>query len=120
VAQIWTERFRPGHHAVPFEYRGSADKHWRASGLIPKHVLLVKVVSFTFQFVTVRQLRDCIAYFASKIHPSSRLSIGAADHWEVQRWFECLPMYLLEESKRKKVVKALNQALAFAEKELEQ
>jgi hypothetical protein len=43
--------------------------------------------------------------------------MGAADHWEAHRWLERLPMYLLEEPKRKKVVKALNQALILAEKE---
>jgi hypothetical protein len=36
-------------------------------------------------------------------------------HWEAQRWFERLPMYLLEEPKRRKVVLALRQALQFAE-----
>lgn len=35
--------------------------------------------------------------------------------WEVERWFERLPMYLLEEPKRQKVLKALSKALALAE-----
>ena len=117
MARVWTEAFRPEKHSAPWEYWGSLDDHLRAPGLIPKRVLLVNVVSFTFQFFTIQQLRDCLAYFDRKTHPSSRLSIGAADHWEAQRWFERLPMYLLEESKRKKVLKALNQALILAEKE---
>jgi hypothetical protein len=37
------------------------------------------------------------------------------DHWEAQRWFEQLPMYLLEDAKRKKVVAALQKALKLAE-----
>lgn len=78
-------------------------------------MLLVTVASFTFQFFTMHQVRDCLAYFDRKTHPTSRQSIGSADHWEAQRWFERLPMYLLEESKRKKVVKALNHALKIAE-----
>lgn len=45
------------------------------------------------------------------------MDIGAADHWEVQRWFERLPMDLLEESKRVKVVKALRRALVIAASE---
>ena len=117
MARVWTEPFRPEKHSAPLEYWGGLDDHLRAPGLIPKSVLLVNVVSFTFQFFTVQQVRDCIAYFNQKAHPSSRLSISAADHWEAQRWFERLPMYLLEEPKRKKVVKALNQALILAERE---
>jgi len=64
---------------------------------------------------SIAQLRDCLAYYSHKIHPSSRTSVGAADHWEVQRSLERLPMYLLEEPKRVKVVKALERALRVAE-----
>ena len=35
--------------------------------------------------------------------------------WEVERWFERLPMYLLEEPKRQKVLKALHKTLALVE-----
>ena len=79
------------------------------------NVLMVHVASFTFHFFSVEQIRDCLAYYSQKIHSSSRVPIGAADHWEVQRWFERLPMYLLEEPKRVKVVKALERALRVAE-----
>ena len=44
------------------------------------------------------------------------MSIGGGDHWEYQRWFELLPMYLLEEPKRRKVVAALSEALKLAER----
>jgi hypothetical protein len=75
-----------------------------------------KRASFTFRFFSIDQLRDCLAYYERKTHPSSRLPIaGDIDHWEAQRWFERLPMYLLEEPKRVKVVKALGRALTFAE-----
>jgi hypothetical protein len=76
---------------------------------------MVNVVSFTFQFFSIEQVRDCLAYYERKTHPSSRLSIGAADHWEAQRWFDRLPMYLLEEPKRARVVRALSRALALAD-----
>jgi hypothetical protein len=116
VARIWKEPFREDKHcSCPIEYWGTLDAHIRAPGLIPKEVLMVSVASFTFQFFSSRQLRDCLAYYERKTHPSSRLSVGAADHWEVQRWFERLPMYLLEDPKRQKVVKALSQALRLAE-----
>lgn len=55
-------------------------------------------------------------YFERKIHPTSRVPVpGDIDHWEAQRWFERLPMYLLENVKRKKVVSALQRALKLAE-----
>ena len=116
MARIWTEAYRPEKHSAPAEYAGSLVDHFRAPGLLPKDVLLVSVASFTFQFFTTQHLRDCLAYFSSKIHPSSRVSIGGADHWEVQRWFERLPMYLLEEPKRRKVITALTEALKLAER----
>jgi len=76
---------------------------------------MVRVASFTFHFFSIAQIRDCLAYYSQRVHQSSRVSVGAADHWEVQRWFERLPMYLLEERKRVKVVKALERAMKVAE-----
>jgi hypothetical protein len=90
--------------------------------LTSRFVVVVEVVSFTFRFATVAQLRKCITYYETKTHPSSRIPAKElADDlgedwreqrgWEVERWFERLPMYLLEEPKRQKVLKALNKAL---------
>ncbi len=84
-------------------------------GLIPRKMLKVVVASFTFRFISVDQIKDCLAYYEKKTHPSSIQHIGGADHWEFQRWFERLPMHLLEEPKRVKVVKALERALVVAE-----
>jgi hypothetical protein len=78
------------------------------------------VASFTFRFVSVEQVRNCLSYYEQKTHPSSMLpditlrNMGG-DHGECQRWFERLPMYLLEDAKRTKVVKALHRALQVAE-----
>jgi len=94
--------------------------------LIPRTVIVVEVVSFTFRFESTARLRECIDYYGSKLHPSSRVAAKelATDlgedwreqrGWEVERWFERLPMYLLEEPKRQKVLKALNKALELAE-----
>jgi hypothetical protein len=96
------------------------------ANLAPQEVILARVASFTFRFTTTKQLRECIEYYERKTHPSSRMSakIIASDigpdwrelrSWEVERWFERLPMYLLEEPKRQKVLKALHKALALAE-----
>ena len=78
-------------------------------------MLKVTVAAFTFQFISVKQIKDCLSYYEQKIHPSSRLSTSGGDHWELERWFERLPMYLLEDAKRIKVVKALQKALSVAE-----
>ena len=107
VARIWKER-------LPSPNLASCE------------VILVRVASFTFRFTTTKQLRECIDYYERKTHPSSRIpaKVIAADigpdwrelrSWEVERWFERLPMYLLEEPKRQKVLKALHKTLALVE-----
>jgi hypothetical protein len=89
-------------------------------------VIVVRVASFAFRFETVQRLRERIKYYEEKTHPTSRIPAKAlaADlgedwrelrGWDVERWFERLPMYLLEEPRRQKVLKALSRALALAE-----
>ena len=103
-------------------------KTYGQASLTPHHVIVVKVASFTFKFQTVEQLRECIRYYQQKTRPSSQIPAKkiAAElgedwrtirGWEVERWFERLPMYLLEESKRQKVIKALSKALEVIEAE---
>ena len=87
-----------------------------ARNLVPRKMMLVTVASFTFRFISAGQIKDCLAYYEQKIHPSSMRPIDPAiDRWECQRWFERLPMYLMEEPKHTKVVEALKRALASAE-----
>jgi hypothetical protein len=114
MARIWTESYK-GQTGPPFEYWGGDQHRQNARSLVVKNVLMVHVASFTFHFFSIEQIRDCLEYYEKKTHPSSRLSTGGADHWEMQRWFERLPMYLLEEPRRAKVVKALGRALALAQ-----
>lgn len=76
----------------------------------------MRVCSFKFVFHTVQQLRACLDYYSKKIHPTSRIpfeKLGdyGGDNSECQRWFDRLPMHLLEEPKRRKVVAALEKAL---------
>jgi hypothetical protein len=105
--------------------RISKELYGKAS-LAPRHVIVVRVASFAFRFETVQRLRECIKYYEKKTRPTSRIPAKtlAADlgedwrelrGWDVERWFERLPMYLLEEPKRQKVLKALDRALALAE-----
>lgn len=87
------------------------DLYWRAKTLEPHEVLFVRVVGFTFEFHSVEQVRACLAFYARKLHATSRLPTEGGDRWEFQRWFERLPLFLREEPKRKKVVAALEEAL---------
>jgi hypothetical protein len=98
------------------------------ANLIPSYAFTVHVASFRFGFGSIQQLKECIDYFSRKTHPSSRipakvLAAGLGEDWrelrgwDVERWFERLPMYLLEEPKRQKVIKALTRALELAEKD---
>src|ERR1700722_13789291 len=100
----------------------SVEGHGGQANLIPRHVIVVRVASFAFRFKGVGGLRECIRYYEKKTRPSSRIAARtlAAElgedwreqrGWEVERWFERLPMYLLEEPKRQKVLKALKEAL---------
>lgn len=100
--------------------------HDGKASLLRRDLIIVRVASFAFRFETVEQLRECIKYYQQKTRPSSRVSAKTYEAelgkdwrslrgWDIERWFELLPMYLLEEPKRQKVLKALNKALALAE-----
>jgi hypothetical protein len=87
-----------------------------APTLIPHTVVFVSVCSFTFRFYSRQQLERVLNYYEQKIVPSSRepessWSLRGGDHSETERWFERLPLFLREEPKRLKVVKALRDAL---------
>jgi hypothetical protein len=102
------------------------ERHDGKASLVPRDAIVVRVASFTFRFETVERLRECIKYYEKRTHPSSRIAAKTLTAelgddwrelrgWDVERWFERLPMYLLEEPKRQKVLKALSTALALAE-----
>jgi hypothetical protein len=112
MARIWKEPFDSVRHG------GSAPKSfWRARTLQPHFVILVHVCSFTFYFHSPDQIQECLAFFEKKIIPSGRRPMpgksDSFDHWHAQAWFEKLPMYLREEPKRRKVQKALQEAMAL-------
>jgi hypothetical protein len=76
----------------------------------------VRTCCFEFEFHSLDQLRACLAYFSRKIQPTSRiperdLPNYGGDRSEVQRWFERLPMKLMDNHRRPKVVAALGSAL---------
>jgi hypothetical protein len=90
-------------------------RHWTAPTIIPHNVVFVSVCSFTFRFDTKEQLQRVLRYYEQKIVPSSRQpesvwGMRGGDHSEAERWFEKLPLFLREEPKRLKVVRALRDA----------
>jgi hypothetical protein len=114
VAKIWTEPLDWTRHlnrmpdGLPVE---GENLYWRAKTLEPHDVIFVRVAGFTFEFHSIKQVETCLKFYSEKIHPTSRLLLDGGGHWEYQRWFERLPIYLQEEPKRKKVVTALEKAL---------
>jgi hypothetical protein len=122
MAQIWSETFNPKRHSdkmrdashipgVPIEQYG------RAPTLQRYPVYFVKVCGFTFEFHSIEQLEVCLAFFSQKVRPSSIINFSDSDkrmtwlHWVCQRWFERLPMQLLEERRRVRIVPALKKAI---------
>ena len=104
----------------------SAEKYRRAPTLQQYPVYFVRVCNFTFEFHNLEQLKACLEFFSKKVRPSSRIRFTESDrkihwlHWVAQRWFERLPMQLLEERRRVRIVPALKQALEQFTKEPKQ
>ena len=81
-------------------------------------IYYVEVCGFRFTFFSLEMLREYLEFFSRKILPSSRgggrspFSWGpAASVGDGQTRFERLPLRLREESRRQRVVKALQSAL---------
>jgi len=122
MAQIWSETYDPKRHHdrmfdvshIPGVPPGS---YGRAPTLQRYLIYFVRVCGFTFEFHSLEQLKVCLAFFSKKVRPSSMIKLSDSDrrmhwlHWVVQRWFERLPMKLLEERRRVRIVPALQEAL---------
>jgi hypothetical protein len=93
------------------------EQYHRAPTLQRYPVYFVRVCGFTFEFHSIQQLEVCLEFFSQKTRPSSMIRFSESDrsiqwlHWVSQRWFERLPMQLLEERRRVRIVPALKQAL---------
>jgi len=88
---------------------------------MPHEVIFVEVCSFTFRFDSQEQIEEAVTFYEQKLPASSRepesvYSLRGYDRGESERWFETLPLFLREEPKRQKVVKALREALALTAK----
>jgi hypothetical protein len=112
MAKHWSEPLDPKRH-LNFSSTtiGGSLVHTDAqSRLRGERASFVRAAGFTFQFASLDQVRDCLAWFKEPIHPSSARAIDTGEHYW-QRWYERLPKGLTRNSKRQKIVAALEAAL---------
>ncbi|WP_116812398.1 hypothetical protein [Steroidobacter cummioxidans] len=113
---IWKERFDPERHVDKMDPRRHADYAADPHRALRAHwVYFAEVSGFTFEFMSLDQVRECLTYFERRLHPSSRIDLGAADHWEVQRWYERIPGHLKSDRNRPEVVRILKALLHAGE-----
>jgi len=80
----------------------------RAGSLARQELICVSVCSFTFKFYRADEIRRAARFQSPK-------GLTVFFRWHSQRRYERLPMYLQEEGKRVKVLKALRKALILVE-----
>lgn len=112
MSKHWKEPLDPERHVDHMVSSvGGSPAEAPRDNLIECWVYFVRVCGFTFEFVSVDQIRECLRHFSLKIHPSGRSAEPPPGvHWN-HPWHERLPMTLYEERRRVKVEKALRNAL---------
>lgn len=110
MSKHWKEKTNPEEHIDYMstnQIDGLSIQNSREKG---EWVYFVRECSFTFQFVSLEQLKTAKAYFSTKVHPSTmRFNNGLEHYW--QSWSERLPAGLKGGSKRERILKALEKAL---------
>jgi predicted phosphoadenosine phosphosulfate sulfurtransferase len=115
--RIWKEKLDPNRHKDhTYPLRGGTAAKLPKDPTIESYVYFVNVCSFTFEFVSLDDIREYLSYFSKKPIPSSGKSGGSTLEPYWRAWHERIPMWLKEEPKRQKVVKALTKALKEFEK----
>ncbi len=114
MARIWKEKADGRRYGD----RNSESLPEHARSLVSKNLVCVNVCSFTFKFESKDEIEEYIQFYEKKTHPTSRvpekmLAKCSFGHWHSQRWYERLPLYLQEESKRERVLKALKRAVSL-------
>jgi hypothetical protein len=108
MARYWKEPLDPARHVNHWtDVPGGVRVEPQPDALIQKWVYFVVSCSFTFEFHSLYELQICLKFFSEKIDPDSHASLKHCQ----QRWYERLPLWLSQEPKRKRVVKALQEAL---------
>ena len=109
--QVWKERLDPNKHIdfMTSSWIGGIEAKKSKNNLLSEWVYFVKECGFTFQFVSLEQLDECIEYFSREILPNTiKPEIYLERYW--QKWYERLPKGLVAKKKRIKMLKALKKA----------
>ena len=111
----WKESYDWKKHKNRMGGKGAQPDRHHDEALDPHTVYFVRTCGFKFEFHSLAQLQVCLDYFSRKVHPSSRIKKRklveyCGDHSEAQRWFERLPMKLMDNHRRPRVVAALKSA----------
>lgn len=107
MAKIWSEPLDPARHVDHF-YSRTFPRTKKHDGEL---AYFVRVAGFTFEFVSVAQIRECLEWFSTPIHPSSRLPNIGPEKGEWQPWHSRLPAAIKKGSRRERVIAAMRQAL---------
>lgn len=109
MARHWKEPLRVGRHVDHF-HPGRSRYRTERSG--DGYACFVEVCGFTFELASIEQLRQTIAFFEMRIHPSSRFAVlDPPEKGEWQQWHERLPAKIRRGSRRERVLAALRAAL---------
>lgn len=115
MARHWSEKLDPERHTdvmgAALYFGGAHIESAKFASLDDRRMYFVTVAGFTFQFVSLGQLEECLNWFRQRIHPGSRLPDVTLEHYW-QRWHERLPKGLTKEPKRQKIVAALENAIS--------
>ena len=83
----------------------------------PEQIFYVEVCGFTFAFYSMHMMKLYLEFYSQKILPSRCRDTPHVNHDLRQTEFMRLPLYLREEPKRLKVIKALTKAMADFQKQ---
>ncbi len=123
MPQIWKEPYNveaaldlgirdlEGGRIVRWDERGIQTEWDERPDLEPACILFVQVCGFTFGFFSRAMLLAYLEHFEQKVQPSRIRDTPHCNHDMRQDVFTRLPLYLREEPKRLRVVKALQKAL---------
>ena len=113
MAKIHRELADPKKHSdfMSSSIEGGMPVSKSRSNLVPKWVYLADVYNFTFQFASIEQVRQCIAYFESKTHPSTISQHPPHEHYW-HPWYCKLPKGINKGVRKQKVLKVLKQIIA--------
>lgn len=110
MSKHWKEKTNPEQHVDYMSTNHVQGLSVQNSPEKGEWVYFVRECSFTFQFVSLNQLKIAKEYFSVKIHPSTkRFNNGLEHYW--QSWYERLPAGLTGGTKRERILKALEKAL---------